>query len=170
MEIRVETPQPHIVRVTIANEPRRNAMTRAMLADLAALWDRLDGDATCRCVVLTVMFSQARAISDRKAILLFYREFEQDKFSESITAYREFIQNHKNDPDIEYARYRVTKALFRDIDDTIFLPPQEERDQATAFDFKGTPSFIVGKFRVPGVLTMAQFAQVIADARKALKK
>jgi protein-disulfide isomerase len=43
-------------------------------------------------------------------------------------------------------------------------------DQATAFDFRGTPSFIVGKFRVPGVLTMEQFAQVIADARKALKK
>ena len=40
-------------------------------------------------------------------------------------------------------------------------------DQATAFGFKGTPSFIVGKFRVPGVLTMAQFEQVIADARKA---
>jgi protein-disulfide isomerase len=41
-------------------------------------------------------------------------------------------------------------------------------DQAAAFDFRGTPSFIVGKFRVPGVLTMAQFGQVIADARKAL--
>jgi protein-disulfide isomerase len=40
-------------------------------------------------------------------------------------------------------------------------------DQATAFGFKGTPSFIVGKFRVPGVLTMAEFDQVIADARKA---
>jgi protein-disulfide isomerase len=40
-------------------------------------------------------------------------------------------------------------------------------DQATAFGFKGTPAFIVGKFRVPGVLTMAQFEQVIADARKA---
>jgi protein-disulfide isomerase len=40
-------------------------------------------------------------------------------------------------------------------------------DQATAFGFKGTPSFIVGKFRVPGVLTMEQFGQVIADARKA---
>ena len=39
MEIRVETRQPHIVLVTIANEPRRNAMTRAMLADLAALWE-----------------------------------------------------------------------------------------------------------------------------------
>jgi protein-disulfide isomerase len=40
-------------------------------------------------------------------------------------------------------------------------------DQATAFGFKGTPSFIVGKFRVPGVLTMEEFGQVIADARKA---
>jgi protein-disulfide isomerase len=40
-------------------------------------------------------------------------------------------------------------------------------EQAAAFDFRGTPSFIVGKFRVPGVLTMAQFDQVIADARKA---
>lgn len=40
-------------------------------------------------------------------------------------------------------------------------------EQATAFEFRGTPSFIVGKFRVPGALTMAQFTQVIADARKA---
>jgi protein-disulfide isomerase len=42
-------------------------------------------------------------------------------------------------------------------------------DQATAFEFRGTPSFIVGKFRVPGALTMAQFEQAIADARKAKK-
>jgi len=53
MEIRVETRERHIVVVTIANERRRNAMTRAMLADLAALWDRLDEDPECRCVVLT---------------------------------------------------------------------------------------------------------------------
>jgi protein-disulfide isomerase len=43
-------------------------------------------------------------------------------------------------------------------------------NQATAFGFNGTPSFIVGKFRVPGVLTMAQFGQAIADARKAATK
>jgi protein-disulfide isomerase len=43
-------------------------------------------------------------------------------------------------------------------------------DQAAAFEFRGTPSFIVGKFRVPGVLTMAQFGQAIADARKAAKQ
>lgn len=38
--------------------------------------------------------------------------------------------------------------------------------QAEAFGFQGTPSFIVGKFRVPGVLTKEQFVQAIADARK----
>ncbi|WP_172183589.1 MULTISPECIES: DsbA family protein [Bradyrhizobium] len=40
--------------------------------------------------------------------------------------------------------------------------------QARGLRFRGTPSFIVGKFRVPGVLTMPQFEQVIADARKAM--
>jgi protein-disulfide isomerase len=38
---------------------------------------------------------------------------------------------------------------------------------AEGLGFQGTPAFIVGKFRVPGVLTMDQFTQVIADARKA---
>lgn len=40
-------------------------------------------------------------------------------------------------------------------------------EQAEGLGFNGTPSFIVGKFRVPGVLTMDQFEAVIADARKA---
>jgi protein-disulfide isomerase len=40
-------------------------------------------------------------------------------------------------------------------------------DQGRAFGFKGTPAFIVGKFRVPGALTREEFGQAIADARKA---
>jgi protein-disulfide isomerase len=40
--------------------------------------------------------------------------------------------------------------------------------QAKAFGFRGTPSYIVGKFRVPGVLTKEQFALAVADARKAM--
>lgn len=39
--------------------------------------------------------------------------------------------------------------------------------QARAFGFTGTPSFIIGKFRVPGALTMTDFEHAIADARKA---
>jgi enoyl-CoA hydratase len=53
MEIRVETRKRYVVIVTIDNQPRRNAMTRAMLTGLAALWDRLEADPDCRCVVLT---------------------------------------------------------------------------------------------------------------------
>jgi len=40
-------------------------------------------------------------------------------------------------------------------------------EQAEGLGFRGTPSFIVGKFRVPGSLTKDEFAQAIADARKA---
>jgi protein-disulfide isomerase len=43
-------------------------------------------------------------------------------------------------------------------------------ETAEGLRFRGTPSFIVGKFRVPGALTMDQFEQVIADARKAKTK
>jgi outer membrane protein assembly factor BamD len=69
--------------------------------------------------------------------------FEQEKFADAVSSYREFISAHKNDPEVEYARYRVCKALFKDIDDTIFLPPQEERDQATAFEaYKEIRSFL----------------------------
>src|SRR5262249_34021419 len=42
-------------------------------------------------------------------------------------------------------------------------------ETAEGLGFRGTPSFIVGKFRVPGALTIDQFEQVIADARKAKK-
>lgn len=53
MEIRHARHGRHVVVVTIDNQPRRNAMTRAMLADLGVLWDALERDDTCRCIVLT---------------------------------------------------------------------------------------------------------------------
>src|SRR5207253_1357381 len=61
MELRAEPHGPHVVVVTIDNQPRCNAMPRAMMAELAALWDRLELDGTCRCIVLTG--AGARALS-----------------------------------------------------------------------------------------------------------
>ena len=52
MELRVQEHGPHIVIVTIDNQPRRNAMPRTMMAELATLWDRLERT-RCRCIVLT---------------------------------------------------------------------------------------------------------------------
>src|SRR5262249_22963162 len=52
MEIRVEEHSPHVAVVTIDNQPRRNAMSRQMLAELASLWDAFDRS-NHRCIVLT---------------------------------------------------------------------------------------------------------------------
>jgi protein-disulfide isomerase len=59
------------------------------------------------------------------------------------------------------------KRDLKDKADSIDALLKRNHTQAEGLGFRGTPSFIVGKFRVPGVLTMDQFTQVIADARKA---
>jgi enoyl-CoA hydratase/carnithine racemase len=52
VEIRIAAHGRHVVVVTIDNQPRLNAMTRAMMADLARLWDELERSA-CRSIILT---------------------------------------------------------------------------------------------------------------------
>ena len=52
MPLEVRDVGDHVTLITIDNQAKRNAMSRAMLAELAALWDRLDGSDT-RCVVVT---------------------------------------------------------------------------------------------------------------------
>ena len=43
MEIRHTRVGRHVALVTIDNQPRRNAMTRDMMAELGRLWDLLRG-------------------------------------------------------------------------------------------------------------------------------
>jgi outer membrane protein assembly factor BamD len=38
-------------------------------------------------------------------------DFAQDKFTEAIGSYRTFVTNHRHDREVEYARYRLAKAL-----------------------------------------------------------
>ena len=58
MEIRVQEHGRHVVVLTIDNQPRLNAMTRAMMAELGRLWDELERG-PCRCIVLTGAGSRA---------------------------------------------------------------------------------------------------------------
>ena len=53
MEIRLTRHGAHVTMITIDNQPRRNAMTRDMLAALGRLWDSLEQDDTCRAIVVT---------------------------------------------------------------------------------------------------------------------
>jgi enoyl-CoA hydratase/carnithine racemase len=53
VRLHVQEAAPHVAQVTIDNQPKRNAMSRAMLAELADVWERLGASADCRCVVIT---------------------------------------------------------------------------------------------------------------------
>jgi protein-disulfide isomerase len=67
--------------------------------------------------------------------------------------------------DVEKAK-RDLQAHQKTIDDLLI----HNNAQADAFGFQGTPGFIVGFFRVPGVVEMKVFKQIMADARAAAKK
>ncbi len=54
MALDVRTDGRHIVIVKLDNQPKRNALTRADLGELASLWDRLDAPGSdCRAVIVT---------------------------------------------------------------------------------------------------------------------
>jgi protein-disulfide isomerase len=58
------------------------------------------------------------------------------------------------------------QAHQKTIDDLLV----RNKAQADAFGFDGTPGFIIGTFRVPGVVEMKVFKVIVADARKRAKK
>lgn len=53
MPLNVSEPARHVALIEIDAQAKRNAMSRAMMGELADLWDRLDGDSDCRAVVVT---------------------------------------------------------------------------------------------------------------------
>ena len=53
MEVRLGRHGRNIAIVTIDNQQRLNALTRAMLTELGRLWDELECDGSCRAIVLT---------------------------------------------------------------------------------------------------------------------
>ena len=95
---------------------------------LDAFYDRAWEEATARFTELKERYSQspyARLAELRLADI----SFEKDAFPEAIAAYKDFSKSHRGDPSVVYARFRICQALVKQINDTILLPPQEERDQ-----------------------------------------
>jgi outer membrane protein assembly factor BamD len=62
-------------------------------------------------------------------------DFEQEKFSDAIREYRQFIHDHRSEnEDVAYARSRIAEADYAQIPDSFLLPSAEERDQAIVLD------------------------------------
>jgi enoyl-CoA hydratase/carnithine racemase len=52
MPILIDYPRTHIALITIDNQPKRNAMSRTMMAELVTCWDELESS-DCRAIVIT---------------------------------------------------------------------------------------------------------------------
>jgi outer membrane protein assembly factor BamD len=71
-------------------------------------------------------------------------DFEQEKYSDAIREYRQFIHDHRSDnEDVAYARSKIAEADYAQIPDSFLLPNPEERDQAIVLDaYKELRGFI----------------------------
>jgi outer membrane protein assembly factor BamD len=61
-------------------------------------------------------------------------DFEQDKFAEATAGYKAFVHDYPNDPEIPYARYKVTMTQYDAVSASFLLPSLEERDLAYVND------------------------------------
>lgn len=71
-------------------------------------------------------------------------DFEQEKMSEAIRAYRQFVHDHRSDvEEVSYARSRIAEAQYAQISESFLLPTADERDQAVILDaFKELKSYV----------------------------
>jgi outer membrane protein assembly factor BamD len=69
--------------------------------------------------------------------------FHQESFAEAVTGYRAFVHDYPNDPEVPYARYRITRCQFLSSGDSLILPPLEERDLSSVKDaYQSISAFI----------------------------
>ncbi len=99
----------------------------------------------------------------------------QDKFAEAheaLISLRERLSEEKVKSTLIAAGIDLERAngdlvAHRSEIDAILA---RNHEQAVALGFQGTPSFIIGHFRVPGAPDVAAFKQAIADARAAMHR
>lgn len=117
------------------------------------------------------IFGDASIYAARLALASKY----QNKFSEAheaLISLREKLSDDKVESTlasagIDIARAKSDLTANKGAIDAILA---RNHEQAMGLGFQGTPSFIIGHFRIPGVPNTAAFKQAIADARAAARK
>jgi outer membrane protein assembly factor BamD len=71
-------------------------------------------------------------------------DYEQEKFSDAIREYKDFIHAHRSDADdVAYARSRIAESTYSEIPETALVGAAEERDQASVVDaYKELSSYL----------------------------
>jgi outer membrane protein assembly factor BamD len=60
--------------------------------------------------------------------------YHQEKYAEAVGMYKGFVTDYPNDPEVEYARYRIAKGEFSQSAESALMPPLEERDLSNIRD------------------------------------
>jgi protein-disulfide isomerase len=99
---------------------------------------------------------QNRFSEAHEALISLHEKLSEDKVESTLAS-----------AGIDVARAKNDLAANRGAIDAILA---RNHEQAMALGFQGTPSFIIGHFRIPGVPNATAFKQAIADARAAARK
>ncbi len=117
------------------------------------------------------IFGDASIYAARLALASKYQN-KYPEAHEALISLREKLSNDKVESTlasagIDVERAKSDLAANKDAIDAILA---RNHEQAMALGFQGTPSFIIGHFRIPGVPNATAFKQAIADARAAARK
>jgi len=72
--------------------------------------------------------------------------FRQENYAEAVTAYKSFVHDYPNDPEVPYARYRVARCQFLSSGDSPIMPPLEERDLSSVRDAFATITAFIADY------------------------
>src|SRR5688572_8020391 len=96
-------------------------------------------------------------------------DFEQEKFAEAIRGYRQFVHDHRSDPEeVGYARSRIAEAQYKQISESFLLPTADERDQAVILDaFKELKGYV---HDYPNAKESAKIKELLAEVTARLMR
>jgi outer membrane protein assembly factor BamD len=108
------------------SENARRAYEEAMLAFKDRSWQ--DAQILFREVRRRFSFSREAPLAQLRLADI---EFEQERFVEAISAYKQFVRENPKHGDVAWARMRMARCYYNQISDAILLPAQEEREQTS---------------------------------------
>lgn len=95
--------------------------------------------------------------------------FEQEKWTEAIDGYKNFIKDHPTNEKVDYAGFRIGLAHYKDIPSDFFLvPPSYEKDQQPLLDAQTSLKDFIASY--PDSSYGLKAKDLLADIRKRLAR
>lgn len=95
--------------------------------------------------------------------------FDQEKFTEAIDGYKNFIKDHPTHAKVDYAGFRIGLSHYKDIPSDFFLlPPSYEKDQQQLSDAQLSLKDFLASY--PASSYVPEAKKLLADVRKRLAR